>query len=48
MWSYYGGKSKIVQYYPDPKYDTIIEPFAGSAQYSLYGDNWKKTDYFNR
>ena len=35
MFSYYGSKSKIVKYYPEPKYDTIIEPFAGSARYSL-------------
>jgi len=35
MWSYYGSKSKIVNYYPKPKYKKIIEPFAGSAKYSL-------------
>jgi hypothetical protein len=35
MWSYYGSKSKLVQYYPKPKCDLIIEPFAGSAKYSL-------------
>lgn len=35
MFSYYGSKSKIVKYYPKPKYNTIIEPFAGSARYSL-------------
>lgn len=35
MWSYYGSKSKIVDYYPPPKYGKIIEPFAGSARYSL-------------
>ena len=35
MFSYYGSKSKIVNYYPPPKYDKIIEPFAGSARYSL-------------
>ena len=35
MFSYYGSKSKIVQYYPLPIYNTIIEPFAGSARYSL-------------
>lgn len=43
MFSYYGSKSKVVQYYPHPMYDTIIEPFAGSARYSLYGNNWKKS-----
>ena len=35
MFSYYGSKSKIVQYYPQPTKDKIIEPFAGSARYSL-------------
>ena len=42
MWSYYGAKKRIAKYYPESKYDIIIEPFAGSAQYSLFGDNWKK------
>lgn len=42
MFSYYGRKSKIVSKYPPPIYDTIIEPFAGSAAYSLHNDNWKK------
>ena len=35
MFSYYGSKSKVVDYYPSPKFDKIIEPFAGSARYSL-------------
>jgi hypothetical protein len=35
MWSYYGTKLKIVGKYPVPLQDTIIEPFAGAAQYSL-------------
>ncbi len=35
MFSYYGSKSKIVDYYPPPKLGKIIEPFAGSAKYSL-------------
>ena len=35
MWGYYGSKSKVVNYYPPPKHDKIIEPFAGTAQYSL-------------
>lgn len=40
MWSYYGSKSKIVSYYPAPTENKIIEPFAGSAQYSLkYWEN---------
>jgi len=39
---YYGRKKQIVKYYPSPNYDTIVEPFAGSAAYSLDQDNWKK------
>lgn len=35
MWSYYGSKSKIVHLYPRPECDKIIEPFAGTARYSL-------------
>lgn len=35
MFSYYGSKSKVVNYYPYPKCDKIVEPFAGSARYSL-------------
>jgi len=35
MFSYFGSKSKIIHLYPSPKYDRIIEPFAGSARYSL-------------
>jgi hypothetical protein len=35
MWGYYGSKSKVIDKYPPPKYDKIIEPFAGTAQYSL-------------
>ena len=35
MWGYYGSKSKIVKKYPYPRYEKIIEPFAGTAQYSL-------------
>lgn len=40
MWGYYGSKSKIVQKYPEPKHTTVIEPFAGTAQYALrYWEN---------
>lgn len=35
MFSYYGSKSKVVKCYPKPTHDTIKEPFAGSARYSL-------------
>jgi len=33
--SFYGGKSKISHLYSKPKYDIIIEPFAGSAAYAF-------------
>jgi len=36
MWSYYGGKGRIVSKYPEPQHNTIVEPFAGSAKYSLH------------
>lgn len=40
MWYYYGAKLKLINHYPAPRYNRIIEPFAGSAQYSLkYWDN---------
>jgi site-specific DNA-adenine methylase len=42
MFYYYGRKKQIIKHYPNPNYDIIIEPFAGSAAYSLHGDNWQK------
>ncbi len=36
MFYYYGRKKQIVRHYPPPRYDVIIEPFAGAAAYSLY------------
>ena len=47
MFSYYGTKKRISKHYPSPIYDKIIEPFCGAAQYSLYGDNWKKDVHLN-
>lgn len=35
MVPYYGSKSALADKYPQPKYRKIIEPFAGSARYSL-------------
>jgi site-specific DNA-adenine methylase len=32
---YYGGKRRLAKFYPAPKHDVIIEPFAGSAAYAL-------------
>jgi len=42
MWSYYGRKTKVIDAYPEPIHDKIIEPFAGTAVYSLYNNNWEK------
>jgi hypothetical protein len=35
MWSYFGSKTNVVKFYPAPKHGKIIEPFAGTARYSL-------------
>lgn len=35
-------KKQIAKHYPAPNFDTIIEPFAGAAAYSLFQNNWKK------
>ena len=34
FFSYYGSKYTIIEKYPAPEHETIIEPFAGSAQYA--------------
>ena len=33
--NYFGGKYRIAMMYPKPEFNTIIEPFAGGAGYSL-------------
>lgn len=35
FWRYYGGKWRAAPHYPKPEYQTIVEPFAGAAGYSL-------------
>lgn len=35
FFTFYGGKYRAARRYPPPTYDTIIEPFAGSAGYAL-------------
>jgi hypothetical protein len=42
MFYYYGRKKRLAGKYPQPEHDVLIEPFAGSAAYSLHGDNWKR------
>jgi site-specific DNA-adenine methylase len=42
FFGYYGGKWRdALKHYPAPKHDTIVEPFAGSAGYSLRYANRK-------
>lgn len=36
MFYYYGAKNLLSRYYPEPRYDTIIEPFGGSAAYTCF------------
>jgi len=36
MFDYYGCKNALARHYQRPRYGLIIEPFAGSAAYSLY------------
>ena len=43
FWSFYGAKYNLAPKYPAPVSDSIIEPFAGSAQYSLL--HYKKKVY---
>lgn len=45
MLSYYGSKVKLAKYYPLPKYDLIIEPFAGMGHYSML--HWRKQIHLN-
>lgn len=40
---YYGGKWRDAKHYPRPSFNTIVEPFAGAAGYSL---NYPDTDVF--
>lgn len=36
MFSYLGSKYRLAPKYGAPRYNTVVEPFAGSAAYSLY------------
>lgn len=41
FFTYFGGKYRAAPRYPKPAHDTIIEPFAGSAGYSVRNANHK-------
>lgn len=34
LFPYFGSKIRMAKLYPEPEYDTIVEPFAGAAGYS--------------
>jgi site-specific DNA-adenine methylase len=36
MFYYYGAKNNLAKHYKEPRYNLIIEPFAGSAAYSCF------------
>ena len=36
MFYYFGAKRRLAGEYPAPEHDTVIEPFAGSAAYSVF------------
>ena len=42
FFSYFGSKHRSAPFYPAPKFDTIIEPFAGSAGYSTHISRGRK------
>lgn len=42
MFYYYGRKKQIARHYPPAQFSKIIEPFAGSAAYSMFGENWER------
>lgn len=44
---YYGRKARLAPKFPEPYFDTIVEPFCGSAAYSLHGDRWKNAVVLN-
>lgn len=35
FFTFYGGKNRAAHHYPSPEFETIVEPFAGSAGYSM-------------
>lgn len=41
MFRYFGRKCQHAAKYQEPFHDKIIEPFAGSAAYSLHGNRWR-------
>ena len=47
FFSYFGSKFRMAKHYPEPKYETIVEPFAGSAGYSLMYPDRKVILYDN-
>lgn len=36
MFYFYGGKRRLARFYPPPEHSVVVEPFAGSAAYSVH------------
>lgn len=47
MFYYLGRKKRIAGLYPEPIEPFIVEPFAGSAAYSLQGNRWERDVIIN-
>lgn len=47
MFYYLGRKKAVSRHYPGPRHDLVIEPFAGSAAYSLHGGHWQRRVVLN-
>ena len=45
LFKWFGSKWNTSKYYPEPEFDEILEPFAGSAGYSLNHSNKQVTLY---
>src|SRR6266478_1853109 len=45
MFYYFGAKKRIAHLYPAPRYETVIEPFAGAAGYSMR--YWQRDVWIN-
>lgn len=46
FFSYFGSRWRLTRFYQTPRYETIIEPFAGAAGYSTF-HSWKHVILFD-
>ena len=48
FFTYFGAKWRNSTAYPDPQFDTIIEPFCGAAGYSVRRSNGRKVELYDK